>query len=285
MIVFLIIYHNLSDILRLVDQLEEECCVDFIYIVNNDELSYKDKFYQFKKVIFYDRCINSGYAGGNEFLFQSYINSNSSSDKVIVVMNSDVYFDSDALVKIKPQFDCNSECGQLYYKLRDSDSKSMTSLHLEGLLHKKRFENPNSLVESDYAAGSFFAIHPKVYRKLDFLFDNNYFLYWEEVDLSMRVRSLGFKIYCDTTITIFRKNNLIKTEINSIYFIVRNAFLITKTLKPSLANKATFFIKYFCISLKYSLLSASPVPIFNYFNGVYDGLSSRFGHKKSTKKS
>lgn len=284
MVVFLIIYKNEWDILRLVEQLEGEVCVEDIYIVNNDELSVKHKFDQFKKVIFYDRRINSGYAGGNEFLFQNYIKNNKSSDKVIIVMNSDVYFSSEALTRIHYQFDHNIECGQLYYELLNSDLKSITSIHLQGLLHKKSFDSKNKFVQSDYAPGSFFAIHPKVYRQLDCLFETKFFLYWEEVDLSIRVKDLGFKIYCDTSVQIFRKKNSISTEINSIYYIVRNAFLISKKLEPSLINMVAFFIKYFFISIKSSLALFSPVPIFNYFNGVYDGFSSRFGIKKRSKK-
>ena len=46
----------------------------------------------------------------------------------------------------------------------------------------------------DYATGTNLMIHKSVFEKIGFLDDKNYFMYFEDVDFSLRLHNLGIKI-------------------------------------------------------------------------------------------
>lgn len=87
----------------------------------------------------------------------------------------------------------------------------------------------------DYATGACFLIKKAVFDKIG-LFDEKYFLYLEDMDLSVRAKKAGFKIMYQPTATLWHKNASSSGGSGSKlqdYYISRNRLLFAfKYAKP-----------------------------------------------------
>lgn len=60
-------------------------------------------------------------------------------------------------------------------------------------------------LESDFATGCCVLIRREVIETIGFM-DDSFFLYWEDVDYSLRAKQAGFKVVCEPTSVIYHKN-------------------------------------------------------------------------------
>jgi GT2 family glycosyltransferase len=73
-------------------------------------------------------------------------------------------------------------------------------------LDRGQFSKPVSTQqESDFATGCCLLIRREVIETIGFI-DDSYFLYWEDVDYSLRAKKAGFKIALEPTSIIYHKN-------------------------------------------------------------------------------
>ena len=80
--------------------------------------------------------------------------------------------------------------------------------------------------EADFATGCCLLIKKEVLDRVG-LFDPRYFVYWEDVDLSVRVRKAGYKIYYEPKGKIWHKNagsSRSGSELHD-YYLTRNRLL------------------------------------------------------------
>lgn len=63
----------------------------------------------------------------------------------------------------------------------------------------------DKVMETDYASGACMMVKSEVFKKVG-LFDKDYFLYWEDVDLCQRARRAGFKILYTPNALLWHKN-------------------------------------------------------------------------------
>ncbi len=112
---------------------------------------------------------------------------------------------------------------------------------MQSSLFKKPIPNKTKVTEIDFASGCAMLCKTKVIKKLRG-FDENFFLYFEDVDLSFRARKLGYKIYWIPESKIYHKvsaTTLPKLGSSVIhYYDVRNALLLNKK------HSSIFFIFY-----------------------------------------
>lgn len=98
----------------------------------------------------------------------------------------------------------------------------------------------DSNIETEFATGCCFLITRKVIEKTG-MFDEKYFLYYEDMDLSLRARSKGFKIYYTPNSFIWHKNagsvGGSGSEMQD-YFITRNRLLFGNKYAPIRAKIA-----------------------------------------------
>lgn len=151
----------------------------------------------------------------------------------ILLLNSDTILDPDFLVRLHARAKEDPSIGMLnplvyfapkYEFHQNSYSKAATGniiwyaggsidwLHLAGFhrgvdeIDRGQFlpENSSSLT-SDFATGCCVLIRREVIETIGF-FDDSYFLYWEDVDYSIRARKAGFKIALEPTSIMYHKN-------------------------------------------------------------------------------
>lgn len=261
--------------------LELNPLVSRIILINNSRSDASDwvNLKTSDKVICLSSLINSGYAGGNQLGYE--ILKSLKSKNHICVLNSDIIIPSDIFDIALNVLAKEETIGQISFRTIDERGNFMyDSIRLHGLLHEAPFKQTLQIEASDYAAGSFFILRNKAASALEYLFFEPYFLYWEEVDLSYRLRKIGWKIVCCTKSTIIRHSNLSSTNSRSIYYIVRNSFLFQKRNKIQSPNFIRFLLKYFLSSVRLSLLTRSASPIVNFILGFFDGARDKYGQHK-----
>ena len=217
---------------------------------------------------------NVGYGDGHNYNV-SYLKNFKGSD-VIVIMNSDVSVTESAFWGCVKATSCGTAT-----MLSASNVENVplyTHFELTGLRQKWRYCDIGT-IQTDYLAGSFFAV-----SHADFLsvngFEGEYFIYWEEVDFSLRLKDAGVYLQSLTTHTVIREANSLRTQYNSIYYLIRNSFHFKSRIGNIRLHQLIFFLlENFFRYTKWSLTQRTMRPIFEYIQGFSHGLIGRFGQK------
>jgi len=278
--VALINYRCVGQVSALMQRFDSMPLVWRVVVVNNSREDAADwsQASLTRKAIIVSALENLGYAGGNQLAFD--ILRDLGSENHLCVLNADVEFPDDifnvglAVLRTDPRI------AQVHFRTENENGEfANDALKLWGLLHRRRRENSSIVEDSDYAHGSFFLLRNTALRELDILFYEPYFLYWEEVDLSFRLRRAGWRIVCSAERVIVRHTNPPQSENRSIYYIVRNAFVFAKRNELHKPRWIFFFAKYFLRSIRLGLASRSIAPLKYYFSGLIDGMRGKVGER------
>lgn len=84
----------------------------------------------------------------------------------------------------------------------------------------------DKVTETDYASGACFLVKKEVLQKIG-LFDKDYFLYWEDADLSERAKRAGFKVLYAPPAHLWHKNAGSSRVGGALhdYYLIRNRLL------------------------------------------------------------
>ncbi|MDP2649429.1 MAG: glycosyltransferase family 2 protein [bacterium] len=96
--------------------------------------------------------------------------------------------------------------------------------------------------ETELSTGCCFLVKCQVFKKIG-LFDNNYYLYYEDADLSQRIKKAGFKIVYEPKAILWHKNAESSGGSGSDlqdYYITRNRLLFGMTYAPFRTKIALF---------------------------------------------
>jgi GT2 family glycosyltransferase len=164
---------------------------------------------------------NLGYAGGNNSGYKYLIKFDIPGD--ILILNPDVKISYNTISEMRLAMD--ADVGIV--SARTVNSKMVPlydAIRLNGFFQKRLISNL-PIIESDYAQGSCMLIKRALVDKIG-LFDEQFFLYWEEVDFSIRAKKNGYRIISTTRTSIVRSDNS-KTRLPTMfYYSVRNSKLI-----------------------------------------------------------
>lgn len=155
---------------------------------------------------------------------------NPSNDDVFIVCNPDIILDNKQLEGMVSSFEKNSyemsnvEC---FYN-REKTIRSNADRHFPCFLNfvfsialGRRFHyGSNENVEfPEWVSGEFFLIKPAAYKKIDG-FDEDYFMYVEDVDFSYRIRQAGFEIFHDKKYFIIHETQMASRSLFSKSFLM-----------------------------------------------------------------
>ncbi len=87
------------------------------------------------------------------------------------------------------------------------------------------------LGELDYISGSFMAIHKNVIEKICYFYEP-YFMYYEDVDFSVRARKAGFQVQCLALEEFRHEQDLKKHSPRKEYYLARNHLLFVERNAP-----------------------------------------------------
>ncbi|HHF2865964.1 TPA: glycosyltransferase family 2 protein [Vibrio alginolyticus] len=245
-----------------------------VIIINNDDsaLSIEElSMYCRKEIHVVNNFANLGYAGGNNKGY-IYLSENKLGGDIIIA-NPDVSLTQSAIDTL------------IFAKSMDNFGAAMTAAHDEFGIQlydfielngfKQRWivnKNKEEKCLTSYIAGSLFIVSRDVINKIG-LFDERYFLYWEEVDLSLRIKHLGKNLYSFPKVSIQRDRNSIDRIVRSQYYLIRNSFILKKKFESDFSNigHSMYLCHMFLVAFKLSLKVKSKSPFVNFFNGLKDG--------------
>lgn len=160
---------------------------------------------------------NVGFSGANQ------IGTNSSRGDLLVFLNPDATIQSQFSVKVNNAFNANPDIGILGCRILDEDGTpertekafpTFFSLLYEHSLYKHLFPRSPSyrrfIMDDwdrttprviDVIAGACFVMQQEVLTQIGG-FDTEYFLYFEELDLSRRIQKIGKKTFFEPTIIV-----------------------------------------------------------------------------------
>lgn len=177
-----------------------------IEIVVGDNASKDDSSFLRKKIsdseniFIFKNQENLGFAKGINLL------SKNAKGKYFLLLNSDTEFCDSQLLKATEFLENNSKAGVLGLKMTDKDGSLQLSAgkfynlgNIFLMLFKgERFGvvrfSPKNIQEVDWVCGGAFIIRKNLFEKLKG-FDENFFMYVEDMELCFRVRKSGYKTY------------------------------------------------------------------------------------------
>lgn len=161
---------------------------------------------------------------------------------------------------------------------------------LFGLGKQEVARNPREIWQTGYIEGSAMFLPASFLAqkiaKDGFLFDESYFLYCEDVDLSLSAKKLGFNCLVTPRVRVFHKVSLSsggKGNPSVYYYITRNRILLAK--KWLRLGSFSFFILYYMTSRAILVVTRKLLGRELGINkvvlrGLIDGLAGRTGHEK-----
>ncbi len=131
----------------------------------------------------------------------------------ILIINPDIIISRNTICEMGKVL--TDEVGIVSVRTVNTDGKILfDAIKLKGLLQKNIMSNKET-IETDYSQGSCMLINRKVVNEIG-LFDERFFIYWEEVDFSLRTRKLKAKLISITTSHIIKSNNSLSRAADSL---------------------------------------------------------------------
>ncbi|MFT6918577.1 MAG: GT2 family glycosyltransferase [Cognaticolwellia sp.] len=273
--IILVNYYSDCDIVKHIDNFKDNSFFRIIVVDNSDTLDFID----FSNVIILKPKENLGYAGGNNLAYNYEIELYP--DNCMFVLNPDVTISIDSIIEMYNFISKVITIGQVYACAVDEfGNKLYDSINLSGLSQTwNDSSDEKSFIPSDYAAGSAFMFYPNRLKQKH-LFDERYFLYWEEVDLSLRFRNNNLEIYCYKRNSCIRKTNSLQSIVNSLYYLSRNSFIINRQhCLTSLYGHISYILSLYRQSLRVAYVSKSLLPIVQVSYGLLHGILGKTGRK------
>lgn len=264
-------------------------------IVDNDSQDgsgskLKSEFGEFAHFIFSD--INRGFSGGNNFGFKYALGEGFD---YVMELNNDTEVEPDFISKLIEAIDDNPEYGAaqplIFYNtpnrqtVWNAGGKLLSPLGIS-LTNHENSKNPETIQgsEVDWITGCAFLIKSDVIKKSGLLKEFYFFGSFEDVDLSLRIRNLGYKLWLEPASVIYHsvgsssksktksKEGYLNPKVH--YLTQRNQMIFINHHTPAifkpLAVLAQVF-KLFAYSL-YFIHLWRPVKLKMVWTGFIDGL-------------
>ncbi|SMY17005.1 glycosyltransferase family 2 protein [Photobacterium aquimaris] len=270
-------WNSSNDVYTLFSSLLNSSYKDFRVIVvdNNSDLLDQDKLgnviIEFSKYFIIDVIYNKdnlGYASGNNIAIKYIKEKNHNGD--IMIVNPDVIFSETALENMGSQLYSSIDCAGVMIKTIDPDTSiTYDYLELSGFNTVYKLSEDNKHL-TDYLAGSCFLIKRDYIDKGNYLFNDDFFMYFEEVELSIRLKKAGWKLISCLDSNVYRKSNPESRSPNAIFYSARNSFLLYK-IHSDFFSKTDLF-KYLIKLGLFSLRKFKYKSVKSYLSGVVSGI-------------
>ena len=210
----IVLYKTKLTDLKTVLRCAVESCIDVIYVIDNsptDALRQEVLAFDSQKIVYIHGHGNIGYGAGNNIGIEKAIASGS---KYHVVLNADIIFEPEVIKSLKVFMDRHNDIGQLLPKVTYPDGSLQrlckllpTPLDIFGrrVLPAKMVESRNAEYEmhfTDYEhvrncpilSGCFMFLRTDVLKEVG-VFDDRFFMYFEDFDLMRRIHAVAKTVY------------------------------------------------------------------------------------------
>jgi len=235
---------NFAEISKLVIELKANNCINQVYLIDNSP-SKNNKFIICDAIYTFNNK-NLGYGAGHNLAIQNSINDNI---KYHLVLNSDIYIERNSLNELLDYMELNKDVGLIMPKVNNEDGSiqllpkllpSPIDLlirvfpFLKGIaMERSRLyvlkDHQNKVLNVPIISGCFSLFRVEALRKVG-LYDEKFFMYFEDFDLSRRVHSMFKTIYYP--------------EVSVIHVHERGAAKNFKLFKIFISSAIIYFNKY-----------------------------------------
>lgn len=203
-----------------------------VVVVDNDskDASFEKARHLFSRAHFIKNSANVGFAQGNNvgirFALEKFAD-------FVFILNNDTLIESDTLTNLVKQSIAHPKAGIVSPLIKEADGK--TIWFAGGTLDFKKMRANHIFAkitdkpyQSEYLSGCAMLIKKEVFQKIG-LFDERYFLYYEDADLSYRSKQEGFELLMipDSSIIHLEQSNHKNSA--KIYWLVLSGLLFFLT--------------------------------------------------------
>lgn len=189
----------------------------------------------FSKAYFIKNSCNLGFSAGNnvgiKFALERMAN-------YVLLINNDTEVEKDFLTRLVFFGEKNEKAGIISPVIFDGERKKIwfSGGKIEWLRMKTLHETDaktEEAYETEYLSGCAMLVKAAVFKKIG-LFDEDFFLYYEDADLTLRAKAAGFKnfIVSSSWIYHFEKSEEAKMKMNKIYWLVVSGLIFFKKNTP-----------------------------------------------------
>lgn len=226
--------------------------LQIIVVDNNSGDNLEKEIKKFSDVIFIQNKKNLGFTGGNNVGIKYALIAGAD---YIFILNPDTLIDKSCISALVNNINESLPAGRqgdilgpkIYFY------KSHKIWYAGGILDKLNVIGKHrgvdeedigqykSIEETDYVSGAALFVKRKVFERIG-LFDEKYFLYYEDSDFCMRAKKAGFRVLYAPEAVVFHKNAR-STGLGSPlqdYFITRNRMLFASKFLPFRTRFALF---------------------------------------------
>lgn len=221
---------------------------------------------------------NRGYCGGNNAGLQYILDNHFDGD--VMILNPDVEMEQNTLSIMAAAM--VEGVGIVTPRVVHPSGKILfDGIRLAGYRQEHVIGDAGMPVSTDFAQGTCMLIRRSLIEQIG-LFDERFFFYWEEVDLSIRAKKAGFKLAVANQTKITKSDNPIEKVPTCFYYSVRNARLIGRK-HPSSFTRAGYILYVATVAALSTKLIHRPRlyirALASVLDGLRDGMAERYGKR------
>lgn len=219
-------FGKLSKTFNFLKNLKKISWLNHLILVNNDHpnqgLKIKKKF---PEIILINSPNNKGYGSGLNLAIKKTFQEN---PEAILIVNNDIILEK-TTISCLIDFIERKKVHIISPKILDSRGKIWFA---GGEIDKNRFTAGHKAGKLDFLSGCCMLIKSEVFKKIG-LFDEKFFMYYEDVDFCLRARKVGFKLAIVPQAIAYHyqeKNFFQKNKME--YYLAKNHLLFVKKHAP-----------------------------------------------------
>jgi hypothetical protein len=210
---------------------------------NSTDGSLEDAKLRFSRVTFIKNEENIGFSAGNNVGIRYSLEKMA---EYVLLLNNDTEVEKSFLAKLINSASNNASVGIFSPLIFSGDGKAVwfSGGKIDWLrmksFHRNEFLKQN-YIDSDVISGCAMLVRAEVFKKIGLL-DEDFFLYWEDADFSVRAKRAGFEllVVADAQIRHWEKSE--KAKMNKVYWLVLSGLLFFQKNALSWPTKAWIFI-------------------------------------------
>ena len=203
--------------------------------------------------------INLGYAGGNNHLLQNLLTEDDHPE-YILFLNNDARLEKDTIATLISVMDANAKVGAVGPRILHNDTESIIAA--DGArtwkwIMQQSFRNAGKLADDcritppfavPFVSGACMLVRADQFAALGG-FDEKYFAYFEDWDLCLRMRAIGYRCLHVTAATAYHAGSVTTGKNSLIYhfLMTRNRYLMARK-HLSMPVFVSLFLPYFLLS-------------------------------------
>lgn len=207
---------------------------------NSKDNSFKEAQSRFKKFHFIKNNRNLGFSAGNNVAIRWALEKMAD---YVFLLNNDAIIEEDSLKKMIDVAEKDAKTGIFSPVIYKGESDTLWFGGGEILWSKMKTTHFNRIkAHTDYITGCAMLIKKEVFGRIG-LFDEDYFLYYEDADFSWRAKRAGFNLKIIPEASVYHEEKSSDNP-NKIYWLVYSGLMFFKKNTPLLWRPWVFIYKF-----------------------------------------